>query len=86
MGTAVDIESTVKARDSRVDVTKLAKAEAKLKAKRDKKKDRFVEFEESRLVKARDAQKSYEELFLEGRRPAEHLSWVYGEGRQLKSV
>ncbi|KAG0144147.1 hypothetical protein CROQUDRAFT_660312 [Cronartium quercuum f. sp. fusiforme G11] len=65
MGAAVDIESTVKARDSRVDVAKLAKAEAKLKAKRDKKKDRFVEFEESRLVKARDAQKSYEELFLE---------------------
>ncbi|EGG12464.1 uncharacterized protein MELLADRAFT_32830, partial [Melampsora larici-populina 98AG31] len=65
MGTTVDIESTVKARDSRVDVTKLAKAEAKLRAKREKKKDKFVEFEESRLVKARDAQKSYEELFLE---------------------
>ncbi|CAH7683665.1 P-loop containing nucleoside triphosphate hydrolase protein [Phakopsora pachyrhizi] len=65
MGAAIDIESTVKARDSRVDVTKLAKAEAKLKAKREKKKDKFVEFEESRLVKARDAQKSYEELYLE---------------------
>ncbi|WAQ84856.1 hypothetical protein PtA15_5A429 [Puccinia triticina] len=65
MGGAIDIESTVKARDSRVDVTKLAKAEAKLKAKREKKKDKFVEFEESRLVKAREAQKSYEELFLE---------------------
>ncbi|MBW0475308.1 hypothetical protein O181_015023 [Austropuccinia psidii MF-1] len=65
MGAAVDIESTVKARDSRVDVAKLAKAEAKLKAKREKKKDKFVEFEESRLVKAHQAQKSYEELFLE---------------------
>lgn len=66
MGSGVDIESTVKARDSRVDVDKLAKAEAKLKAKREKKKDKFVEFEESRLVKARSQQKSYEELFLEG--------------------
>lgn len=66
MGSGVDIESTVKARDSRVDVDKLAKAEAKLKAKREKKKDKFVEYEESRLIKARTQQKSYEELFLEG--------------------
>ncbi|KAH9468644.1 hypothetical protein Pst134EA_009177 [Puccinia striiformis f. sp. tritici] len=47
MGGAIDIESTVKARDSRVDVTKLAKAEAKLKAKREKKKDKLWNSRES---------------------------------------
>ncbi|KAL8280925.1 hypothetical protein RQP46_006604 [Phenoliferia psychrophenolica] len=60
----VDIASVVKARDTQVDLKRLEKAEAKIKAKMEK-RDRKNAYEGSKLMDASKAQKSYEELFLE---------------------
>lgn len=60
----VDIESTVKARDTQVNISKLVKAEAKIQAKMEK-RHRKNAYEGSKLMDASRGQKSYEELFLE---------------------
>lgn len=60
----VDIESTTKGRTTQVDLKKLEKAEAKIKAKMEKRARRTVEFEGSKLVDAAKAQKAYEEMYM----------------------
>ena len=60
----VDIESTTKARTTQVDLKKLEKAEAKIRAKMEKRSRRTVEFEGSKLVDAAKAQKAYEEMYM----------------------
>jgi ATP-binding cassette subfamily F protein 3 len=55
MGSAVDIESVTKGRESQVDVKKLAKAESKIKAKMEK-RARRTEYESSRLLDAANQQ------------------------------
>lgn len=60
----VDIASVVKARDTQVNLKALEKAEAKIRAKMEK-RDRKNAYEGSKLMDAIKAQKSYEELFLE---------------------
>jgi len=60
----VDIASVVKARDTQVNLKALEKAEAKIRAKMEK-RDRKNAYEGSKLMDAAKAQKSYEELFLE---------------------
>jgi ATP-binding cassette subfamily F protein 3 len=60
----VDIESTTKGRNTQVDLKKLEKAEAKIKAKMEKRARRTVEFEGSKLVDAAKAQKAYEEMYM----------------------
>lgn len=54
----VDIESTTKGRNTQVDLKKLEKAEAKIKAKMEKRARRTVEFEGSKLVDAAKAQRA----------------------------
>ncbi|KAK4330868.1 Protein GCN20 [Rhodotorula toruloides] len=60
----VDIASVVKARESQVNMKALEKAEAKLKAKLEKRNARSL-YEGSKLMQAQQSKKSYEELFLE---------------------
>lgn len=64
MTQVVDIASVVKARDTQVNLKALEKAEAKIKAKMEK-RDRKNAYEGSKLIDASRGQKSYEELFLE---------------------
>jgi ATP-binding cassette subfamily F protein 3 len=63
MSGAVDLESNTKGQASRVDLAKLAKAEAKLKAKIEKRSRRDL-FEGSKLVDMQKKQQSYEEMFM----------------------
>ncbi|BGP16138.1 hypothetical protein JCM10213v2_004132 [Rhodosporidiobolus nylandii] len=60
----VDIASVVKARESQVNMKALEKAEAKLKAKLEKRQQKSL-YEGSKLIEAHNNKKSYEELFLE---------------------
>ncbi|KAL7008939.1 hypothetical protein EMMF5_001686 [Cystobasidiomycetes sp. EMM_F5] len=60
----VDIESTTKARSTQVDLKKLEKAEAKIRAKMEKRSRRTVEFEGSKLVDAAKAQQAYEDMYM----------------------
>ncbi|KAI5474888.1 ATP-binding cassette, sub-family F, member 3 [Pseudohyphozyma bogoriensis] len=60
----VDIASVVKARETQVNIKALEKAEAKIKAKMEK-RDRKNAYEGSKLIDASKGQKSYEELYLE---------------------
>lgn len=61
----VDIESTTKSRNTQVDIKKLEKAEAKIKAKMDKRANRsLISYEGSKLVDAAKAQKEYEEMYM----------------------
>ncbi|GAA5909776.1 hypothetical protein JCM5296_002308 [Sporobolomyces johnsonii] len=60
----VDIASVVKARETQVNLKALEKAEAKLKAKLEKRNARNL-YEGSKLMEAQKSKKSYEELFLE---------------------
>ncbi|KAM0748253.1 putative regulation of translational elongation-related protein [Meredithblackwellia eburnea MCA 4105] len=60
----VDIASVVKARETQVNLKALEKAEAKIRAKMEK-RDRKNAYEGSKLIDAQRGQKSYEELFLE---------------------
>jgi ATP-binding cassette subfamily F protein 3 len=62
MGSAVDIESVTKGRESQVDVKKLAKAENKIKAKMEK-RARRTEYESSRLIDAANQQVRYSFTF-----------------------
>ncbi|KAH8922302.1 P-loop containing nucleoside triphosphate hydrolase protein [Atractiella rhizophila] len=66
-GATVDISSIVKGRTSQVDVKKLEKAEAKIRAKMERRtagQKRMVEFESSKLVEAMKAQQAYEDMFV----------------------
>ncbi|GAA6030513.1 hypothetical protein JCM8097_006182 [Rhodosporidiobolus ruineniae] len=60
----VDIASVVKARETQVNMKALEKAEAKLKAKLEKRQQKSL-YEGSKLMEAQNNKKSYEELFLE---------------------
>ncbi|GAA6009424.1 hypothetical protein JCM10207_003775 [Rhodosporidiobolus poonsookiae] len=60
----VDIASVVKARETQVNLKALEKAEAKLKAKLEKRQQKSL-YEGSKLMQAQQSKKSYEELFLE---------------------
>ncbi|GAA5887003.1 hypothetical protein JCM6882_009412 [Rhodosporidiobolus microsporus] len=60
----VDIASVVKARETQVNLKALEKAEAKLKAKLEKRQQKSL-YEGSKLMQAHESKKSYEELFLE---------------------
>ncbi|GAA6003931.1 putative AAA family ATPase GCN20 [Rhodotorula paludigena] len=60
----VDVASVVKARETQVNLKALEKAEAKLKAKLEKRNARSL-YEGSKLMQAQQSKKSYEELFLE---------------------
>lgn len=59
----VDLESNTKGQASRVDLAKLAKAEAKLKAKIEKRSRRDL-YQGSKLMEAHLKQQSYEEMFM----------------------
>ncbi|GFZ42543.1 Probable ATP-binding cassette sub-family F member 3 homolog [Saitozyma sp. JCM 24511] len=63
MSGKVDLESNTKGQASRVDLTKLAKAEAKLKAKIEKRSKRDL-YQGSKLIEAHAKQQSYEEMFM----------------------
>ena len=60
---AVDLESNTKGQASRVDLNKLAKAEAKLKAKIEKRSKRDL-YQGSKLIDMQKKQQSYEEMFM----------------------
>ncbi|KAG7096586.1 hypothetical protein E1B28_004005 [Marasmius oreades] len=62
-GEGVDLESINKGKASRVDVKKLEKQEAKLRAKIDKRARRDL-YEGSKLLDAHRKQQSYEEMFM----------------------
>lgn len=63
MSGKVDLESNTKGQASRVDLTKLAKAEAKLKAKIEKRSKRDL-YQGSKLIEAHAKQQTYEEMFM----------------------
>ncbi|KAH6917162.1 ATP-dependent transporter [Coprinopsis sp. MPI-PUGE-AT-0042] len=63
MNEAVDLESVNKGKASRVDMKKLEKAEAKLRAKIEKRAKRDL-YEGSKLLDAQKKQQSYEEMFM----------------------
>ena len=60
----VDLDSVNKGQASRVDMTKLAKAEAKIKAKIEKRSKRQNLYEGSRLLESAQSKETYEELFM----------------------
>ncbi|EOR04146.1 hypothetical protein J056_002224 [Wallemia ichthyophaga EXF-994] len=61
---SVDLESATKGHVSRVDLKKLEKAEAKIKAKMEKRSKRDL-YQGSKLLDAQKTQQSYEELFMQ---------------------
>lgn len=61
---SVDLESATKGHVSRVDIKKLEKAEAKIKAKIEKRSKRDL-YQGSKLLDAQKTQQSYEELFMQ---------------------
>ncbi len=63
MSGKVDLESNSKGQASRVDLGKLAKAEAKLKAKIEKRSRRDL-YEGSKLIDMQKKQQTYEEIFM----------------------
>lgn len=63
MSGTVDLDSVNKGQASRVDMVKLAKAEAKLKAKLEKRARRSL-YEGSKLIEAQKKQQTYEEMFM----------------------
>jgi ATP-binding cassette subfamily F protein 3 len=63
MSGTVDLDSVNKGQASRVDMAKLAKAEAKLKAKLEKRSRRSL-YEGSKLMEMQKKQQSYEEMFM----------------------
>ena len=63
MSGTVDLESNTKGQASRVDLAKLAKAEAKLKAKIEKRSRRDL-YQGSKLIDMQNKQQSYEEMFM----------------------
>jgi ATP-binding cassette subfamily F protein 3 len=63
MSGKVDLESNTKGQASRVDLAKLAKAEAKLKAKIEKRSRRDL-YQGSKLIDAHAKQQTYEEMFM----------------------
>jgi ATP-binding cassette subfamily F protein 3 len=63
MSGKVDLESNTKGQASRVDLAKLAKAEAKLKAKIEKRSKRDL-YQGSKLIEMASKQQSYEEMFM----------------------
>jgi ATP-binding cassette subfamily F protein 3 len=63
MSGKVDLESNTKGQASRVDLAKLAKAEAKLKAKIEKRSRRDL-YQGSKLIDMQKKQTSYEEMFM----------------------
>ncbi|KAL1406372.1 hypothetical protein Q8F55_008071 [Vanrija albida] len=63
MSGTVDLDSVNKGQASRVDMAKLAKAEAKLKAKIEKRSRRTL-YEGSKLIEMQKKQESYEEMFM----------------------
>lgn len=60
---AVDLESNTKGQASRVDLGKLAKAEAKLKAKIEKRSKRDL-YQGSKLIDMQKKQQTYEEMYM----------------------
>ncbi|WVQ83341.1 hypothetical protein IAT38_005480 [Cryptococcus sp. DSM 104549] len=64
MSGKVDLESNTKGQASRVDLTKLAKAEAKLKAKIEKRSKRADLYQGSKLIDMQKQQQSYEEMYM----------------------
>lgn len=63
MSGTVDLDSVNKSQASRVDLAKLAKAEAKLQAKLEKRSRRTL-YEGSKLMEMQKKQQSYEEMFM----------------------
>lgn len=63
MSGTVDLDSVNKGQASRVDLAKLAKAEAKLKAKIEKKGRRDL-YQGSKLIDMQSKQQTYEEMFM----------------------
>ena len=63
MSGKVDLESNTKGQASRVDLGKLAKAEAKLRAKNEKRSKRDL-YQGSKLIEMAQKQQSYEEMFM----------------------
>lgn len=63
MSGKVDLEHNTKGQASRVDLAKLAKAEAKLKAKIEKRSRRDL-YQGSKLIEMSQKQQSYEEMFM----------------------
>ncbi|WVR03646.1 hypothetical protein IAU60_000641 [Kwoniella sp. DSM 27419] len=64
MSGKVDLEHGQKGQASRVDLTKLAKAEAKLKAKIEKRSKRNDLYQGSKLIEQQKNQESYEEMYM----------------------
>ncbi|KIR75361.1 ATP-binding cassette subfamily F member 3 [Cryptococcus deuterogattii R265] len=65
MSGKVDLESNTKGQASRVDLNKLAKAEAKLKAKIEKRAKKDNLYQGSKLIDMQRKQQSYEEMFMQ---------------------
>lgn len=63
MSGTVDLESNTKGQASRVDLAKLAKAEAKLKAKIEKRSKRDL-YQGSKLIDGQKKQQSYEDMYM----------------------
>ncbi|OJD20484.1 hypothetical protein ACJ73_08180 [Blastomyces percursus] len=64
-GGSVDLESAnTRKVESRVDKKKLEKAEAKIRAKQERKEMKTVEYEASRLLKEPESTQSYEEFYM----------------------
>ncbi|KKZ66144.1 ATP-binding cassette, subfamily F, member 3 [[Emmonsia] crescens] len=64
-GAAVDLESAnTRKVESRVDKKKLEKAEAKIRAKQERKEMKTVEYEASRLLNEPESTQSYEEFYM----------------------
>ncbi|TYJ52938.1 hypothetical protein B9479_006449 [Cryptococcus floricola] len=64
MSGKVDLESNTKGQASRVDLGKLAKAEAKLQAKIQKRAKKDNLYQGSKLIEMQNKQESYEEMFM----------------------
>ncbi|KDQ17743.1 hypothetical protein BOTBODRAFT_53272 [Botryobasidium botryosum FD-172 SS1] len=77
----VDLESVNKAKASQVDLKKLEKAEAKLKAKIEKRSRRDL-YEGSKLIEAQRKQTSYEEMFLQVN-PLEAMASAKGKSKDI---
>ncbi|KZO99778.1 hypothetical protein CALVIDRAFT_534204 [Calocera viscosa TUFC12733] len=83
-GGGVDLESINKGKASRVDMKKLEKQEAKLRAKIEKRSRRDL-YEGSKLLASQKKQQSYEEMFLKVN-PLESLGSAKGKSKDIHLV
>ncbi|EJT98885.1 hypothetical protein DACRYDRAFT_24014 [Dacryopinax primogenitus] len=83
-GGGVDLESINKGKESRVDMKKLEKQEAKLRAKIEKRSRRDL-YEGSKLLATQKKQQSYEEMFLKVN-PMDSIGAAKGKSKDIHLV